>query len=156
MEEGGAGSRGGGEKASVSVSCFKMAWSGSGESQGGGRMFARRCLLSRRANQSGIEALCGGLSGFKGPCILFSAHVHGLTHAYPWRGGVLMVGCSGRGTYAQQCQTLKALARNDGHEFHLAYESYLWRRQPRRKRQRHGKSAIMQCGAPKCDAMRTR
>jgi len=31
-------------------------------------MFARRWRLRSRASQSGTEALCGGTSGFKGPC----------------------------------------------------------------------------------------
>lgn len=63
------GNLGGGEKASGEsmVSKLSIAARECGESQGGGMMFARRWRLRRRASQSGTEALCGGLSGFRGP-----------------------------------------------------------------------------------------
>lgn len=57
-------------------------------------MFARRCLLSKRASQSGTGALCGGLSGLRGPCDSFSGHTCELKHGHP-SGGVLVGCCSG-------------------------------------------------------------
>lgn len=87
--EGCEGSRGGGEKVSAcSVSWSRIAARERVFSQGGGRIFARRWRLSRRASQSGTLVLWGGLRGLMGPYVAISAIVlHKTTY------GGLVVGC---------------------------------------------------------------
>jgi hypothetical protein len=91
------GSRGGGENSSGEslVSNVSMAANECGESHGGGMMFARRWRLRSRASHSGIEALCGGLSGFKGPWMLISHRARDIDMC--GRRGGRAVGCSGAG-----------------------------------------------------------
>ena len=58
---------GGVENEEIEVSSFRIRSSDTGDSQGGGRMLARRCRLRRRASHRGREAWYGGCKGAIGP-----------------------------------------------------------------------------------------
>lgn len=62
------GSGGGGENEGKVFSVSSIAAKDWGESQGGGRMLARRWRLRRRASQSGSGVRWGGFSGEVEPC----------------------------------------------------------------------------------------
>ena len=57
-----------GEKEGLDFSRSRMERREEGESQGGGRMLARRWRLRRRASQRGMGVRWGGRRGGRGPC----------------------------------------------------------------------------------------
>lgn len=63
------GRGGGGEKEGEVFSMSRIEIRDGGESQGGGRMLARRWRLRRRASQRGRGARWGGFRGGRGPCL---------------------------------------------------------------------------------------
>ena len=147
------------------VSWWMMSRRESACSHGGGTMLARRCFLSKSANQRGILLLRGGRSWGVGPCKnshekkniyikkdgqrrgrgrkarLFRVSIWLQTRYGSLSSALFFQHHAAQGsTYRQEVDALQLLSRNDCDELHFAEKRDLGGNQSSGKRQGHGQS----------------